>query len=318
VAVGNRIRALRLEAGLTRKELAERLGMSEDKVLNVEISRPRLYLGEVLEFARASWACRSQTCWRRSRPRRRSIGSLRRAIPRWLGAHPTASNNGLRRPCGSSAISRGYAGSTPAAVLHAGFPPVQFKAVWQLPVEDDLQRLLYVADPPLGFVGHFFEDAIQPGSDIGQADAPRPADIRDWRTEDELEHYLQAVGYCVQLYPRRSHVGADCRLAHESERAASRAAAGRPQAQSGMGDWNSLRDRSMHVPHSRCQASEDGVADQDALCQTDATWRPPNKRGKMKEMTWTELTAVEPRLEALRAEAAAVDGSDPHFCANRI
>ena len=38
----------------------------------------------------------------------------------------------------------------------------------------------------------------------------------------------------------------------------------------------------------------------------------------MKEMTWTELIAIEPRLEDLRAEMAAVDGSDAHFCANRI
>ncbi len=38
----------------------------------------------------------------------------------------------------------------------------------------------------------------------------------------------------------------------------------------------------------------------------------------MKELTWTELIAIEPRLEALRAEVAAVDGSDAHFCANRI
>jgi hypothetical protein len=48
-----------------------------------------------------------------------------------------------------------------------------------LPVEDDPQRLPYAADGPQGLAGHFFQDEIQPGSDIEQADALWPAGIRD-------------------------------------------------------------------------------------------------------------------------------------------
>lgn len=52
VALGRRIRAWRLAARLTRKELAGQLGISEDKLLNIEVCRSRLYLGDVLEIAR--------------------------------------------------------------------------------------------------------------------------------------------------------------------------------------------------------------------------------------------------------------------------
>ncbi len=117
----------------------------------------------------------------------------------------------------------------PLYFMQAFRRPVQFKAVWQLPVAGDPQRLLYVAEAPQGLVGYFFADEIQPSSDIWQADAPWPADIRDWRTEDELERYLQAVGYCVRVYPERLHIEAYCRLAHESEQAMPREAADRPQ-----------------------------------------------------------------------------------------
>ena len=35
-------------------------------------------------------------------------------------------------------------------------------------------------------------------------------------------------------------------------------------------------------------------------------------------MTWGELIEIEPRVEALRKEAAAADGSAPDFCANDL
>ena len=38
----------------------------------------------------------------------------------------------------------------------------------------------------------------------------------------------------------------------------------------------------------------------------------------MNELTWEQLTAVEPRLLDLHNEAKVVDGSDEHFCANRV
>ena len=52
VAVGKQTRAPCREAGRTRKELAERQGMSDDKLLTIEVRRSRLYLGNLLEFAR--------------------------------------------------------------------------------------------------------------------------------------------------------------------------------------------------------------------------------------------------------------------------
>lgn len=35
-------------------------------------------------------------------------------------------------------------------------------------------------------------------------------------------------------------------------------------------------------------------------------------------MTWNEMVAVEPRLAGMLMEAKAVDGTDEHFCANRV
>ena len=46
-----KIRALRAASGLTRKELADRLGISEDKVLNLEHNRSRPYFTDVLRIA---------------------------------------------------------------------------------------------------------------------------------------------------------------------------------------------------------------------------------------------------------------------------
>lgn len=33
-------------------------------------------------------------------------------------------------------------------------------------------------------------------------------------------------------------------------------------------------------------------------------------------MTWAEIITIEPYLETMRKDAAAIDGSDEHFCAN--
>ncbi len=49
--VAARIRARRVAVGLTQKELADRLGISEHKVLNFETCRARPHLGDVLEIA---------------------------------------------------------------------------------------------------------------------------------------------------------------------------------------------------------------------------------------------------------------------------
>jgi hypothetical protein len=37
-----------------------------------------------------------------------------------------------------------------------------------------------------------------------------------------------------------------------------------------------------------------------------------------REPTWAELVRLEPRLLALQRDIRAVDGSDPHFCANKV
>ncbi len=41
---------------------------------------------------------------------------------------------------------------------------------------------------------------------------------------------------------------------------------------------------------------------------------PPLER----KPTWGELVRLEPRLRVLQRDVKAVDGSDPHFCANRV
>lgn len=51
-AVSGRIRALRVAVRLTRKELAEELGISADKLLNVEVSRSRHRISDVKDIAR--------------------------------------------------------------------------------------------------------------------------------------------------------------------------------------------------------------------------------------------------------------------------
>ncbi len=38
--------------------------------------------------------------------------------------------------------------------------------------------------------------------------------------------------------------------------------------------------------------------------------------GSNRQLTWRELVRREPRLRDLWREVRAVDGSDPHFCAN--
>lgn len=44
----------------------------------------------------------------------------------------------------------------------------------------------------------------------------------------------------------------------------------------------------------------------------------PGVRSTTITPTWAQLVALEPRLQALLDEAKSVDGSDEHFCANRV
>ena len=44
----------------------------------------------------------------------------------------------------------------------------------------------------------------------------------------------------------------------------------------------------------------------------------PRQPGPMPHPTWAQLARLEPGLARLRREARAVDGRDPHFCANRV
>ena len=45
-------------------------------------------------------------------------------------------------------------------------------------------------------------------------------------------------------------------------------------------------------------------------------WSP--LRTPRRPLTWARLARLEPQLAALLVEARAVDGRDPHFCANRV
>lgn len=213
--VGGRVRALREAAGLTQKQLADRLGISEHKLLNLERNRSRPNVADVIDVADALGV-----------PAAFLLEDVIPAPP--LDWFFTARNRPLayrapdsvdHRIAATMWIERYYANKfrltyPPIYYLMPFRRPVEFKEVWQTPVEENPKRWLYVADGPKGLVGYFFPEEIQPSPDMEKTDSPWPADIRDWKDQDELERYLEAQHYCLKLYPSSEHVEEFCSPEH--------------------------------------------------------------------------------------------------------
>jgi transcriptional regulator with XRE-family HTH domain len=213
--VGLRMRAVREAAGLTQKQLADRLGISEHKLLNLERNRSRPNVADVIDVADALGV-----------PMAVLLEDVMPAPP--LDWFFTARNPALayrapdsvdHRIAATTWIERYYANKfrLPYPPIYYLMPfrrPVVFKEVWQLPVDEDPRRWLYVADGPKGLVGYFFPEEIQPSPDMEKTDSPWPADIRDWKDQGELERYLEAQHYCLKLHPSSEHVEEYCSPEH--------------------------------------------------------------------------------------------------------
>jgi len=91
-------------------------------------------------------------------------------------------------------------------------------------------RVLYVGRDRGKLTGVFFPSEIVPAPHMDYRDTPTETHVQWWNDEAELQQFLEANGYCWQLYPVRMHHDQFCGPAHRAEIEAQRRAAALPGA----------------------------------------------------------------------------------------
>ncbi len=107
---------------------------------------------------------------------------------------------------------------------------MEFIQAWSLPVPASPRRVLYVSQEKRNLRGVFFPSEIVPAPHMDLRDTPTETHVERWRDEAELQQFLEANGYCWQLYPVRMHHDRFCGAEHRAEIEAQRKAAPLPTA----------------------------------------------------------------------------------------
>jgi transcriptional regulator with XRE-family HTH domain len=229
--IGAKIRFLREQAKLTQKELGDRLGVSDQKVLSLELGRTRALVSDVVEIAAAL----------RISPLTLLEGVVE--LPDLVSYH-TARLGDLARRAPDSVnhtvasdlwIERYYRIKyrMDYRPIYYTLPcrlPLQFVEEWSLPLPTSPRRLVYIAVDIEGIAGYFFPNEIVPAPTTEQHDTPEFTDIEKWKDNAELEEFLRRAGYCWQLYPIRMHHDQFCGPVHRAEIEAQRRSAALPGA----------------------------------------------------------------------------------------
>jgi transcriptional regulator with XRE-family HTH domain len=229
--IGAKIRFLREQAKLTQKELGDRLGVSDQKILSLELGRTRALVSDVVEIAAALQTSPltilegvvelpDLVAYQTAR-----LGELARRAPDCVN-HTVASDLWIERYYRIK-YRMDY------RPIYYTLPyrlPLQFVEEWSLPLPTSPRRLVYIAVDIEGFAGYFFPNEIVPAPTTEQHDTPEFTAIEKWKDSAELEHFLRLEGYCWQLYPVRMHHDQFCGPAHRAEIDAQRRAAALPGA----------------------------------------------------------------------------------------
>lgn len=230
-AIGSRVRAAREDAGLSQRQLAEILGVSHQKVHALESGLTHAQVGELVEVAEALkvpfWqflegvvelpdltasikAYAGDLAWK-------AYGSVEHMVTAvmWLARYYRISQHLDFQPLFFSQSFR---------------RPLEFIQAWSLPVPASPRRVLYVSRDEGKLRGVFFPSEIVPAPHMDLRDTPTETHVEWWSHEAELQQFLEANGYCWQLYPVRMHHDRFCGAEHRAEIEAQRKSAPLPGA----------------------------------------------------------------------------------------
>lgn len=219
--IGRAVRTVREAAGLSQKALAEKIGVSQQKIHALETGHTRVVLGELVEIA----AILGVTPWRLlasaveppdlrsylmifagqlAEESEEAVDSMMAAV-HWLNRYHRMK------------LKMDY---QPILYLSEVRAPIEFVECWENPMLDNDYRFLYVAKEKGGFRGYFFPQEIEPCASPEDTDEVKVPDFPGptrWYDEQELRRFQQGNGYCWQMYPYLSHFEKYCSVAHRAE-----------------------------------------------------------------------------------------------------
>lgn len=216
--IGAKIRFLREQAGLTQKELGDRLDVSDQKILSLELGRTRALVSDVVEIA-AALKTSPLTILEGvvELPNLSSYHTVRLGELAWRA--PDSINHTV---AADMWIERYYRikyrmDYRPIYYTQPYRRPLEFVEEWSLTLPTSPKRLVYIAEEPEGFVGYFFSDEILPAPTLEHYDTPSFSGVEKWKNKTALEAFLKAEGYCWQFYPIRMHHDEFCGPVHRAE-----------------------------------------------------------------------------------------------------
>jgi transcriptional regulator with XRE-family HTH domain len=216
--IGAKVRSIREAAGLTQRELGDLLGVSDQKILSLELGRTRALVSDIVQIAAAVHV--SPLSLLEGVIDVPDLGTYLAMHERELAAlssvpieHMTTAVMWLSRYY----RLKYHMDYRPVFYLHPTRPPIEFFEEWVNPVLSGERKILYLAKEPSGIAGYFFAEEIVPAPTPEMMDFPPYSSITSWNNEDEVKDFLEKNGYCWQFYPIKSHHEAYCSLAHRAE-----------------------------------------------------------------------------------------------------
>lgn len=216
--IGIKVRAARNKAGLTQQDLAEKLGTSYNKVHNIELGVTQARISDLVEVANAldisPWILLQDVI---SLPDIEVYLKNRYQNIARKSGHAVQEMMSLLSWVERRHMIKLQMTYCPMYYQGLAFSVIEFDEAWGNPVLQDEKKVIYVKRHNGNVSGYFFPMEIVPSSSPDHADSPLCHDTQNWEHNSQLIQFLMENGYCLQLYPERTHFDEYCSEAHRAE-----------------------------------------------------------------------------------------------------
>lgn len=216
--IGGRVRSARNKAGFTQQGLAEMLGTSYNKVHNIELGVTQARVSDLLQVASAldvsPWVLFQDVVEPPDLETYLKIRYQDVAIESGNAVQEMMSLLRWVERRHRIKLQRSYC---PMYYQGLAFRVIEFDEAWGNPVLQDDRKFVYIDRSKGRIAGYFFPMEIVPSSSPDHADTPLCRDSCDWESDEDLVQFLKENGYCLWLYPERSHLDEYCSAEHRAE-----------------------------------------------------------------------------------------------------
>lgn len=215
--IGARLQMIREAVGLSQRDLAKKLGVSYNKIHNLEQGLTRMQIGDLYEIAEAL-DIQPLLLLKDTPPLADLRTFFKITFPEI--SEPTQVLDEMESLVLWSKRRWQIKANMPyQPMLYRGPStlPQEFEQGWHNPILSQGNRYLYVCKHKEGLRGLFLESKIIPSDSPLESDTPSIRDSMWWNSKQELARFLAEQGYCWQFYPADIHYSEYCSPEHKAE-----------------------------------------------------------------------------------------------------